>query len=116
MGTFDLTGRRALVTGGARGIGAAIAHGLAKAGASVMIGDIRADLGQETAAAIAKTGVKAGFVELEGADDRQGGKAVLSSVKQKTAYDILINNAGVEITSLIVDIKAEDARRMCDIN
>src|SRR3984957_17255137 len=116
MGTFDLTGRHALVTGGARGIGAAIAEGLAKAGASVMIGDIRADLGHETAADIAKTGVKAGFVELDVVDDRQWEKAVSATVATLGGYDILINNAGVEITSLIVDIKAEDARRMCDIN
>jgi NADP-dependent 3-hydroxy acid dehydrogenase YdfG len=31
-------------------------------------------------------------------------------------YDILINNAGVEITSLVVDLRAEDLRRMCDVN
>ncbi len=87
-----------------------------KPGASVMIGDVRADLGQETANAIAKTGVTAGFVELDVTDDKQWEKAVSATVAKLGGYDILINNAGVEITSLIVDIKAEDARRMCDIN
>ena len=42
MGKFDLTGRKALVTGGARGLGAGMAEALAAAGASVMIGDILA--------------------------------------------------------------------------
>ena len=116
MGTLDLTGRCALVTGGARGIGAAIAAGLAQAGASVMIGDVRADLGPETAAAIARTGVKSGFVEFDVTDDAQWDKAVSATVAKLGGFDILINNAGIEITSLIADIKAEDARRMCDIN
>lgn len=116
MGTLDLSGRHALVTGGARGIGAAIAQGLAKAGASVMIGDINAELGNETATTIARNGVKTGFVELDVCDDRQWEKAVSATIGQLGGYDILVNNAGVEITSLVIDVKAEDARRMCDIN
>ena len=52
MSAKNLAGRKALVTGGARGIGAAIAEALANAGASVMIGDILADLGKDTAAAL----------------------------------------------------------------
>ena len=47
MTKFDLTGRKALVTGAARGIGAGIAQALADAGASVMIGDVLADLGRD---------------------------------------------------------------------
>lgn len=59
MSDKELSGRKALVTGGARGIGAAVAQALAGAGASVMIGDVLADLGQTTAAEVAKSGVKA---------------------------------------------------------
>jgi 3alpha(or 20beta)-hydroxysteroid dehydrogenase len=56
MTAYDLTGRKALVTGGARGLGAGMAEALARAGASIMIGDILADEGQQTAASIRESG------------------------------------------------------------
>ncbi len=116
MSGKSLTGRKALVTGGARGIGEAIATALANAGASVMITDVLVDLGKETAGKIAKSGVKTGFVELNVTDDAQWEKAVAATVAELGGYDILINNAGIELTSLLIDIKAEDMRRMCDVN
>src|SRR5215831_5334273 len=116
MSEKSLAGRKALVTGGARGIGAAIAEALTNAGASVMIGDILADLGKETAGRLAKTGAKTGFVELNVTDDAQWEKAVAATIAALGGYDILINNAGIEITSLVIDIKAEDLRRMCEVN
>ncbi len=116
MSEKRLTGRKALVTGGARGIGAAIGQALADAGASVMIGDILADLGRETATGIGKSGVKTGFVALDVTDDAQWEKAVAATVETLGGFDILINNAGIEITSLVVDLKAEDIRRMLDVN
>lgn len=111
-----LEGRCALVTGGARGIGASIAEALAQAGASVMIGDILGDLGKQTAAGLGKSGAKAGFVSLDVADDAQWEKAAAATVATLGGFDILINNAGIEITSLVVDVKADDLRRMCDVN
>jgi NAD(P)-dependent dehydrogenase (short-subunit alcohol dehydrogenase family) len=79
-------GRKALVTGGARGIGAAIAEALTNAGASVMIGDILADLGKETAGRLAKMGAKAGFVELNVTDDAQSEKAVAATIAALGGY------------------------------
>ena len=114
MSERSLADRKALVTGGARGIGAAISEALANA--SVMIGDILVDLGRETAGRLAKTGAKTGFVELNVTDEAQWEKAVAATIATLGGYDILINNAGVEITSLVVDLKAEDLRRMCDVN
>ncbi len=116
MGSFDLTGRKALVTGGARGIGASIAQALAKAGAAVMIGDILAELGEQTAGAIAGTGAKAGFVPLDVRDDASWQAAVAATVEKLGGFDILVNNAGIEITSLVVDIDADALRRMLDVN
>jgi len=105
MSEKSLAGRKALVTGGARGIGAAIAEGLTNAGASVMIGDILAELGKDTAGRLAKTGAKTGFVELNVTDDAQWEKAVAATIATLGGYDILINNAGIEITSLVVDLR-----------
>jgi 3alpha(or 20beta)-hydroxysteroid dehydrogenase len=116
MSGIGLAGRKALVTGGARGIGAAIAQALARSGASIMIADILEDAGKATAEEIAKTGTKAGFVKLDVTNDEQWEKAVATTVSALGGYDILINNAGIEITSLVIDVKAEDLRRMCDVN
>ena len=62
MGVFDLTGRKALVTGGARGLGAEMAQALARAGAAVMIGDVLEEQGRRTAKELSATGATAGFV------------------------------------------------------
>jgi 3alpha(or 20beta)-hydroxysteroid dehydrogenase len=116
MSGQTLTGRKALVSGGARSIGADIAQALVNAGAAVMIGDIDADVGKATAAKLAKAGGKAGFVAFDVTDDAQWEKAVAATVGELGGYDILINNAGIEIASLLVDLRAEDMRRMCDVN
>ncbi|MFK4490569.1 SDR family oxidoreductase [Bradyrhizobium yuanmingense] len=116
MSEKSLDGRKALVTGGARGIGAAIAEALARSGAAVMIGDILDDVGKDSAGQIARLGVKTGFVHLDVADDAQWEKATAATVATLGGYDILVNNAGIEITSLVSEIRAEDARRMCDVN
>ncbi|MCP3465741.1 SDR family NAD(P)-dependent oxidoreductase [Bradyrhizobium sp. CCGUVB23] len=116
MSGKTLAGKKALVTGGARGIGAAIAQALANAGAAIMIADILEDVGKDTAGTIAKSDVRTGFVKLDVTDDQQWERAVAATVSTLGGYDILINNAGIEITSLIIDVRAEDLRRMCDVN
>ena len=116
MTTFDLTGRKALVTGGARGLGAGMAEALARAGAAVMIGDVLTSLGQETAAKIAATGAKAGFVKLDVTQEADWTSAVDATIEKLGGFDILVNNAGIEITALVVDVEAGDLRRMLDVN
>jgi 3alpha(or 20beta)-hydroxysteroid dehydrogenase len=116
MSKFDLTGRKALVTGGARGLGAGMAEALAEAGASVMIGDILVEAGAATAKAIAGKGAKAAFVALDVTDEASWENAVSRTIAELGGYDILVNNAGVEITSLVVDVKPADLRRMCEVN
>ncbi|MGO4712775.1 SDR family NAD(P)-dependent oxidoreductase [Bradyrhizobium sp. 2TAF24] len=111
-----LAGRKALVTGGARGIGADLAAALAKAGAAVMIGDVLAEEGRATAATIAQNGGTCGFVALDVTSDAQWDKAVATTVAELGGYDILVNNAGIEIAAPLIDVSAEDLKRMFDIN
>jgi NAD(P)-dependent dehydrogenase (short-subunit alcohol dehydrogenase family) len=116
MGVFDLTGRKALVTGGARGLGAEMAQALARAGAAVMIGDVLEEQGRRTAEELAASGATAGFVSLDVTDDDSWAKAVGATVTELGGLDILINNAGVEISSLLVDLEPKDVRLMLDVN
>jgi 3alpha(or 20beta)-hydroxysteroid dehydrogenase len=111
-----LQGRTALVTGGARGLGAGMAQALATAGAAVMIGDILEDTGRETARAIAATGALAAFVQLDVSDEACWLAAVAATHTRFGGFDILINNAGVEETALVSELDADALRRMLDVN
>jgi 3alpha(or 20beta)-hydroxysteroid dehydrogenase len=111
VGSFDLTGRKAFVTGGATGIGAATAAALAKAGAAVMIGDIDVASGQATADANG-----CGFVSHDVCSEADWEAATASVVAGLGGFDILINNAGIEISALVIDFDAADLRKMLDVN
>jgi 3alpha(or 20beta)-hydroxysteroid dehydrogenase len=116
MSVYDLTGRKALVTGGARGLGAGMAEALARAGAAVVIGDVREELGQATADDIKKSGGDAAFLPLDVTDDRNWERAVHSAIAELGGLDILVNNAGVEITQLVADLDPDDIRKMLEVN
>src|SRR3954468_18564865 len=113
---MDLDGRKALVTGGARGLGQAMAEALTRAGAAVMIGDVLDELGTETARLLAKDGATAAFTHLDVTDESSWEAAVAATVAELGGFDVLVNNAGIEITSLIVDIDPGQLRRMLDVN
>ena len=106
-----LAGRHALVTGGAQGLGAGMAQALAAAGAKVMIGDVQEDLAAETASGL---GGKA--TRLDVTDEASWEAAIAATVEQLGGFDILVNNAGIEISSLIVDVEAQDLKKMLEVN
>jgi NAD(P)-dependent dehydrogenase (short-subunit alcohol dehydrogenase family) len=112
----DLAGRHALVTGGANGIGAAIATALAKAGAAVMIADIAEADAHATAQTIGRSGAKTGALRLDVTDEAGWEAAIPATIATIGGLDILINNAGIEISSLVVDVEVADLRRMLDVN
>ena len=116
MSVYDLTGRKALVTGGARGLGAGMAEALARAGASVVIGDIREELGQATVDAIKKSGGDAAFQPLNVTDEHSWERCIEGTIAELGGLDIVVNNAGVEITQLVVDLNPDDIRKMLDVN
>jgi NAD(P)-dependent dehydrogenase (short-subunit alcohol dehydrogenase family) len=113
MTHLDLSGRRALVTGGAQGLGEGMAGALARAGARVVVADIQDDLGAKVAESL---GEGHGFVHLDVTDDASWQAAVASATEQLGGLDILVNNAGVEITSLVVDLDPNDVKKMLEIN
>jgi NAD(P)-dependent dehydrogenase (short-subunit alcohol dehydrogenase family) len=84
---FDLTGKRALVTGGGQGVGEGIVRALADHGAVVVVNDLHADRAEAVAASI-DSAVAAAF-------DVTDGKAVADATGAVGPIDILVNNAGV---------------------
>ncbi|MCU0926752.1 MAG: SDR family oxidoreductase [Hydrogenophaga sp.] len=116
MSEFNLKGRKALVTGGARGLGAGMAQALAAAGAAVMVGDILEEAGRATVQALRETGATAHFIHLDVTDEAQWETAVAATVRELGGFDILLNNAGIEVTALVADIDAAELRRMLDVN
>ena len=116
MSVYDLAGRKALVTGGARGLGEGMAQALARAGAAVVIGDIQEDLGKTCADSLRSSGAAAHFVPLDITSDESWEQAIPEAISCLGGLDIVVNNAGVEITSLLADLDAGDARRMLEVN
>jgi 3alpha(or 20beta)-hydroxysteroid dehydrogenase len=113
MAQIDLTGRRALVTGGAQGLGEGMARALAAAGAHVVIADLQEDLGPKVAESL---GTGHGFVHLDVTDDGNWASAVEQAIGVLGGLDIVVNNAGVEITSLIVDLDPAAVRKQLEVN
>jgi NAD(P)-dependent dehydrogenase (short-subunit alcohol dehydrogenase family) len=105
----DLTGRIALVTGGARGLGAAAAKALAAEGAKIVVSDVRD--GEETAAAIGGAYVKH---DVTSEEDWIG--AIKFAKERFGGLDILVNNAGVFWVKPLPMETLEDFRRMQQIN
>src|SRR6266702_7096179 len=82
MSVFELRGRKALVTGGARGLGAGMAEALAHAGASVVIADIREDIGKATADALSQSGLTVKFVPLNVTDEASWEAAISLTIHE----------------------------------
>ena len=116
MSVFSLAGRKALVTGGARGLGAGMAGALAEAGASVVIGDVLEDLAKTTADDLSAKGHECDVVPLDVTDDASWESAVQQTVARLGGLDVLVNNAGVEISSLVVDLDPADVTKMLHVN
>jgi 2-hydroxycyclohexanecarboxyl-CoA dehydrogenase len=102
-----LRGRRAFVTGGAQGIGAAIASAFVREGATVVL----ADLDQTAAAALGET-IKAVAVALDVTDF----DAVRRIIQAHGPFDILVNNAGADQHAFFTDTTPDDWRKLVAVN
>jgi NAD(P)-dependent dehydrogenase (short-subunit alcohol dehydrogenase family) len=102
--SFRLDGRRALVTGGGRGIGLTAASALADAGAHVTLAARTQKEIEEAAAAIRARGQQADALALDVTDI----DAVRSALATRAPYQILVNNAGINRPAFLPDVKVED--------
>jgi 3alpha(or 20beta)-hydroxysteroid dehydrogenase len=105
----ELKGLKALVTGGASGIGLAIAATFAAEGAAVVVLDLASGRPDVLPAEI-------GYVTASITDDAAVRAAVNAALETLGGLDILVNNAGVEITSLLIDLDATAARKQLEVN
>lgn len=112
----DLTGKTAIVTGGARGQGAVEAELLATCGASVLICDVLAAEGAALAERLQGEGQGVRFRLLDVTDEASWAAAVEEVRGWTGRLDILVNNAGIINRKIIRDMPAEDWRRVLDVN
>lgn len=113
---FRLDGKRALVTGAGRGIGAGLARGLAEAGADlVLLARSEGDL-TETAASLADTGRKIDIFPCDLLKTREIGARFGEIVNEFGPIDILVNNAGMSRRGAAVDLSSDDWQIVLDLN
>ena len=111
-----LEGKVALITGGARGMGAAEAKLFSREGAKVVIADVLEDEGRQTEAEINETGGDAIFVHLDVTQQSEWDAAVARAIQEFGKLDIVINNAGIAVGNSIEDTSVETWDRVMDIN
>ncbi len=113
---MKLEGKVALVTGGARGLGAATSLKLADEGASVVVNDVDLELAQELADNLEERGVQAEAIRADVSQKDQVTDMVEQIADRFDRIDILVNNAGILDNSLLVDMSEEQWDRVIDIN
>jgi 3-oxoacyl-[acyl-carrier protein] reductase len=114
---LDLTGKSALVTGGARGIGKEICLTLARQGADIAFVDVgRQEVAEATVAEIQALGRKAIYIGADVTDPEACVKAVEQTVAVFGKLDILVNNAGITRDDLIMRMPIEDWKKVLEVN
>jgi NAD(P)-dependent dehydrogenase (short-subunit alcohol dehydrogenase family) len=111
-----LGGQVALVTGGGSGLGRAMAMGLAREGASVVVADLLADRAQAVAAEIKKEGNRAIALKLDVTKKREVERVFSKAESLLGPLNILVNNAGIWPPSSVADMKEEEWDRVLDVN
>lgn len=112
---FSITGKRALVTGAARGIGAAISEAVAEGGAHVILTDM-GDAAEAAAQALRDKGYSAEAATLD-VTDREAVDALAAKVEAEGGLDILVNNAGIAISNHPAENMSDEVwNKVIDVN
>ena len=113
---FDLSGRTALVTGSSRGLGRAMAEGLAQAGAGVVLNGSDPGRLADTASALRAAGHTVHEARFDVTDEAAIIAAFERLDAQGVAVDILVNNAGIQFRRPMVELDTADWRRVIEVN
>ncbi len=113
---LDLKGKKALVTGSTRGIGKAIVHRLAKAGADVVVTGTTEEKAKEVAESLKSYGVNAIGVKMDLRDDKSIEEAFEKINEEFGDIDILVNNAGITRDALFMRMSDEDWENVINVN
>lgn len=113
---FNLSGRTALVTGSARGLGFAIAEGLAAAGARVVINGTTEAGALQAATALRAKGLNAEASAFDVTDEAAILAAFAGFDAAGTAIDILVNNAGIQLRKPMVELTTAEWQKVIDVN
>ena len=117
MAMFDLTGKVAIVTGGSRGIGRAVAEALAAQGAHVVITYVKgADEARRVVEGIVTRGGKAEAEGFDVANMKATEEAIAAIAKRLGRLDVLVANAGIAVDGLLLRAKEEDLDRVFAVN
>ena len=114
--SFQLNGRRALITGSGKGIGLELARGLGAAGATVVINDRNIEKASQVASQLRDEGISAEFAVFDGTDREQLIAAINTFEAETGAIDILINNAGIQRRAPLEEYDANDWHDLMRVN
>lgn len=115
-GIPSLQGKVAIVTGGGRGLGEAICQMLSEAGAIAIVADIQHNLAEKVSQDIQQDGGKAQALQLDVSNAEQVESAIGQIANQYGHLDILINNAGIDVTLPVDELTVQDWERIMAVN
>src|SRR5262249_42076849 len=113
---FEIAERVVVVTGGGRGLGAALAHGFADAGARVVVGDQHADTAQATAQRIQERGGAAVALGCDITEPQQVQALCDLATRTWGGLDVLVNNAGMNIPKPAEELRLDEWSRIIGVN
>jgi 3alpha(or 20beta)-hydroxysteroid dehydrogenase len=111
-----MSGKVAIVTGGARGLGGAAASAMAAEGATVVVADVLSDEGEAKVDEITATGGRSRFAHLDVRDADAWTRVVDECVEAYGGLDVLVNNAGIALPRTIEDATLDEFKQVMDVN